>query len=165
MTATRRERRLRRARRRGGTLLVATMALVVFALGCVVAALLVRRDTDDVRASADPVHQQVRELRAAEHDAEHRARLLRDGSLATTRDLAALFGAYAAQVDASNHAVDVANQAVEQYNHAQTADIASAFSAAGDAAIADLEQRTAAVRTAAEAVERAVAALQEAAGG
>jgi hypothetical protein len=84
---------------------------------------------------------------------------------ATTDALAALFAAEQAQVDASNHAVDVANQAVDQYNSAQSADVAAAFQAAGDAAIADLEAKTQAVRTAAEAAQQAVVAMQEAASG
>jgi hypothetical protein len=165
MSATRRELRLRRARRRRGPVLVATLVVVVAALGCVVAALLIRRDTEAVQASAEPVQRELRELTAAEHDAEHRARALRVRSEAASRYLSALFAALSAQVDTSNQVVDVANQAVDQYNSAQTTDIAGAFHSAGDAAVADLEQRTAAVRTAAAAAQRAVAALQEAAGG
>ena len=74
--------------------------------------------------------------------------------------VAALFAAELAQVDASNHAVDVANQAVDQYNNAQVSDVAAAFAAAGDAAVADLETKTQAVRTAAEAAHRAVTGLR-----
>jgi hypothetical protein len=76
-----------------------------------------------------------------------------------------LFAAEAAQVEASNHAVDVANQAVDQYNAAQNTDIAAAFQGAGDAAISDLEAKTQAVRRAADAARRAVASVQGAAAG
>ena len=72
--------------------------------------------------------------------------------------LAALLAPYQGQVEASNHAVDVANQAVDVYNTAQ-AGVAAAFQGAGDAAIADLTQRTAADRTAIAAAQTAVAEL------
>jgi len=68
-----------------------------------------------------------------------------------------------AQVDASNHAVDVANQAVDQYNNGQT-DVAAAFKAAGDAAIGDLQARTAAVHSALTAAGRAITRLQTSGG-
>jgi hypothetical protein len=161
----RREQRVRREDRQGTALFVTTIILVVVALGTAGAALVVRRDTGELEARAEPVHQEVRELTATEADAERRLHLLHERAGATTDALAALFAAEQAQVDASNHAVDVANQAVNQYNNAQSADVAAAFQAAGDAAIADLEAKTQAVRTAAEAAQRAVADVQEAASG
>jgi hypothetical protein len=161
----RREERARRERRHGALLLMVTVILVVIALGTTAAALVVRRDTDDVHANAQPVHREIRELAATEADAERRMRLLEERGRATTEALAVLFAAEQAQVDASNHAVDVANQAADQYNDAQTTDLAAAFGAAGDAALTDLEAKTQAVRSAAEAARRAVASLQEAAGG
>jgi hypothetical protein len=163
--ATRRQARERRERRHGTALLITTVILVVVALGSAGAALVVRHDTDDLQARAEPVHGAVRDLAAAEITAERRLRVLRARARDTNAALAALFAAEQAQVDASNHAVDIANQAVDQYNNAQTTDIAAAFQAAGDAALADLEQKTAAVRTAADTAQRALAALQEASSG
>ena len=90
---------------------------------------------------------------------------MRSEARATNEGSTALFAAEQAQVDASNHAVDVANQAVDQYNNAQNTDLAGAFQSAGDAALADLETKTAAVRTAADAAHAALARLQEAASG
>jgi hypothetical protein len=154
----------RRAGRQGTALFISTVILLVVALGTAGAALVVRHDTDDVQARAEPVHHEVRDLTAAEADAERKLRLLRSGARSTTATLAALFAAELAQVDASNHAVDIANQAVDQYNNAHNNDLAGAFQAAGDAALADLEAKTAAVRSAADAARAALASLQEAAG-
>jgi hypothetical protein len=164
-TAPVRGRRARRERRRGTALFVSTIILFVVALGAAAAALVVRRDTGDLRAHAEPIHREVRALTATEVSAEGRQREVRARARETTQDLVALFAAEQAQVDASNHAVDVANQAVGQYNEAKTSDVAAAFQGAGDAAIADLEAKTAAVRAAAAAAERVVAELQAAVGG
>jgi hypothetical protein len=161
----RREQRARRERRHGTALLIATVILVVIALGTAGAALVVRHDTDDLHATTEPVHRESRELAATEADAERRLRLLEERGRATNEALAALFAAEQAQVDASNHAVDVANQAADQYNNAQATDLAAAFTAAGDAALTDLETKTQAVRSAAEAAQRAIVSLQEAADG
>jgi hypothetical protein len=161
----RREHRVRRESRQGTALFITTIILIVVALGATGAALVVRHDTDEVQARAAPVHAEVRHLAATEADARRRLGLVRTGARATTRALGALFAAELAQVDASNHAVDVANQAVDQYNNAQNSDIAAAFQAAGDAALADLETKTQAVRTAADAAQRAVAELREATDG
>jgi hypothetical protein len=161
----RREERSRRDGRQGTALFIATVILLVVALGTAGAALVVRHDTDDVQARAEPVHQQVRDLTTAEADAQRRLRLLRTEARATNEGLTALFAAEQAQVDASNHSVDVANQAVDQYNNAQNTNLTGAFQAAGDAALADLEAKTAAVRTAADAAHAALARLQAAASG
>jgi hypothetical protein len=161
----RREQRVRRESRHGTALFITTIVLIVVALGATGAALVVRHDTNEVRARAEPVHAEVRHLAATEADAERRLGLVRTRARATTQALGALFAAELAQVDASNHAVDVANQAVDQYNNAQSTDVAAAFQAAGDAALADLETKTQAVRTAADAAQRAVAELREAADG
>jgi len=168
MTAPTGGRGERRAHREGGhgtALFITTVILLVVALGAAGAALVVRHDTHEVQARAEPVHQEVRHLKAAEADAERRLRLLRARARTTTEALAALFAAEQAQVDASNHAVDVANQAADQYNNARTTDLAAAFQAAGDAALTDLEAKTAAVRTAADAARSALAGLREAASG
>lgn len=154
----------RRSLRRGTGLFVSAVILLVVALGSAGAALVVRRDTAKLRARAEPLREQVRELAATEQDAERRLRRLRAGARETNAALAALFAAEQAQVDASNHAVDVANQAVDRYNNAQATDLVAAFQGAGDAALADLEAKTAAVRAAAEATQRAVASLQGALG-
>ncbi len=161
----RRERRSHRDRRSGTALFVGAVILLVVALAAAGAALVVRHDTHDVQARADPVHQQVRDLTAAEADAQGRLRLLRTEARSTDEALAALFAAEQAQVDASNHAVDVANQGVAQYNDAQNTDLAGAFQSAGDAALSDLEAKTAAVRTAADVAHAALARVQEAASG
>jgi len=161
----RREQRVRRERRHGTALLIVTVILVVIALGTVGAALVVRRDTAELHASAEPVHRESRELAATEADAERRLQLLEERGLATSQTLATLFAAEQAQVDASNHAVDVANQAADQYNNARATDLAAAFTAAGDAALTDLEAKTQAVRSAADAAQRAITSLQEAADG
>jgi hypothetical protein len=161
----RRERRAHRERRQGTALFITTVILLVVALGAAGAALVVRHDTDDVQARAEPVHQEVRGLTTAEADAERRLRLLRSEARSTNEALAALFVAEQAQVEASNHAVDVANQGVAQYNNAQNTDLAGAFQSAGDAALSDLEAKTAAVRTAADTAHAALARLQEAASG
>ncbi|HLM19212.1 MAG TPA: hypothetical protein VK549_15435 [Acidimicrobiia bacterium] len=152
-------------RSHGTALFVSTMILVVIALGTAGAALVVHHDTDDLRARVKPVHREVRHLIAAEADAERRLRLLGTGARTTTEALAALFAAEQSQVDASNHAVDVANQAVDQFNNARSADLATAFQGAGDAALTDLEAKTAAVRAAADATRSALAGLQVAASG
>ena len=168
MTAPATDRRTRRAHREGrqGTaLFVTTIILLVVALGSAGAALVVRHDTSDIEARAEPVHRQVRDLAAAEADAARRLHVLRGEARATNAALTTLFAAEQAQVDASNHAVDVANQAVNQYNNAQNTNLAGAFQAAGDAALADLEAKTAAVRTAADTAHAALARVQEAAGG
>jgi hypothetical protein len=161
----RREQRVRRESRQGTALFITTIVLIVVALGATGAALVVRHDTDEIHARAEPVHTEVRHLAATEADAERQLGLVRERARAATQALAALFAAELAQVDASNHAVDVSNQAVDQYNHAQSTDVAAAFQAAGDAALADLDAKTQAVRTAADAARRAVAELQEAASG
>ena len=166
--ASRRGRRGRRAPNDGRpstALFVTTVILLVIALGAAGAALVVRHDTEELQARAEPVHQEVRDLTAAEADAERRLRVLRADSRVTSDALTALFAAEQAQVDASNHAVDVANQAVDTYNNAQNTDLAGAFQSAGDAALTDLEAKTAAVRTAADAARSALTSLQAAASG
>jgi hypothetical protein len=168
-TLARRDRRHRRLRartesRRGTALLVAAIVLLVMAVGAGVAAFLVRLDTSDLQARAEPIHRQVRLLTANEVNAERRLHALRSRSAGVASRLAGLLAAYQAQVDASNHAVDVANQAVDQYNRAQ-AGIVAAFQAAGDATIADLEQKTAAVTAAVTAVQQEIAALKQVSGG
>jgi len=155
----------RRDGRPGTALFISSVILLVVALGAAGAALVVRHDTSDVRARAEPVRAKVRDLAATEEDAARRLRLLRQGAGATNQALTALFAAELAQVDASNHAVDVANQAVDQYNNAKTTDLPAAFQGAGDAALTDLEEKSAAVRGAAEAAQRAIASLQGAASG
>ena len=141
------------------------MILLVVALGSAGAALVVRHDTGDVagpgRAGAR-TGARTRSHRAGRRTSDSGGSAPERG--ATNAALAALFAAEQAQVDASNHAVDVANQAVDQYNNAQTTDLVAAFQGAGDAALADLEAKTAAVRAAAEAAQRAVASLQGALG-
>jgi hypothetical protein len=165
MTPRKRRRRAPHDEPRATALFVVIMILLVTALGSVAAAWFVRHDTDDLDAKADPVHERVRELTADEHDAERRLRVLRSEARTTNEALTALFAAEQAQVDASNHAVDVANQAVDRYNTAQVTDLAASFQGAGDAALGDLEGKTQVVQSAADAVQRAVASLQEAAGG
>jgi hypothetical protein len=145
-------------------LFISTIILLGVVLGAVGAALVVRRDTDDLRAQAEPIDREVRTITAAEVSAQRRQGEVRARARETTEALVALFAAEQAQVDASNHAVDVANQAVGQYNHAETSDVAAAFQGAGDAAIADLEAKTAAVRAAADAAQRVVAELRVAVG-
>jgi hypothetical protein len=156
----RRGRRSRGDGKPGTALFVTSVILLVVALGAAGAALVVRHDTSDLHARAEPVRAQVRDLAASEASAAHRLHLLRERARATNETLAALFAAELAQVDASNHAVDVANQAVDQYNNAKTTDVAAAFAGAGDAALTDLEAKTAAVRSAAEAAQRAIASLR-----
>jgi hypothetical protein len=158
------ERRAVRRQRRSGTLLVVTIVALVAAVGCVGAALLVRHDSGLLSARAEPFEVNVRELHAREIDAERRLRAVRAGKQAFDGSAAALFVALQAQVDAGNHAVDVANQAVEQYNRAQATSVAAAFQGAGDAALADLDQRTQTVQSAATAVLQAVGRLQQAHG-
>ena len=138
--------------------LIATLVALGVAIGCVGGALVVRRDTADLQARTKPLDRQVRELIAAEHNAERRLRTLHSQSRTTTAALSALLGAAQAQVEASNHAVDVANQAVDQFNNGQ-AEVAAAFQAAGDAAIADLEARTTAVHDELVAARRAIRRL------
>jgi predicted negative regulator of RcsB-dependent stress response len=156
-------RRERRRRRRSKVLLIVTVVALAVTIGCGGAALVVRNDTSELQARAEPFDRQVRELIASEHNAEHRLRTLQSRSRATATALAALLGAAQAQVEASNHAVDVANQAVDQYNNGQT-DVAAAFQAAGDAAIGDLEARTTAVHDALRAARRAITRLQASGG-
>jgi hypothetical protein len=151
-------RRDRRDRRRAQVMLVLAVALFVVGAGCAAAAFVVRADTADLRASAGPINRRVRELTASEHDAERRLALLRSRGRATTSSLAALLAAYQAQVEASNHAVDVANQAVDQYNSGQ-APIVAAFQGAGDAAITTVEERTAEVHAAFSAAQTAMTQL------
>lgn len=155
----------RRGAGHGTALLVTSVILLVVGLGAAAAALVVRHDTGAIHGSTAPVRDQVRELAATEEHAVEGLRQLRTRARATNETLAALFAAEAAQVEASNHAVDVANQAVDQYNTAKTPGVAAAFAGAGDAALTDLEEKTAAVRGAGEAVQRAIASLQGTAGG
>jgi hypothetical protein len=159
------ERRVRRRRRRGTALFCIAVVGVAVALASVAAAFVVRQRTDDVNERAQPIDRQIRELDAQEAHAVRRLRTLRDEADATKQALADLFAAEQAQVDASNHAVDVANQAVEAYNNARAASIAAAFQGAGDAALADLEQRTAVVTGAAETARRVMTELQQATSG
>jgi hypothetical protein len=158
-------RRDRRAGKPGTALFVSSIILLVVALGAVGAALVIRHDTSDLQSRAEPVRAQVRDLASTEETAVRQLGLLHERARATNDALAALFAAELAQVDASNHAVDVANQAVDQYNNAKTTDVAAAFAAAGDAALTDLDEKTAAVRGAAEAAQRAIASLQGVASG
>jgi chromosome segregation ATPase len=160
-TLTRRDRRHRRL---GTGLLVAAIVLLVVAIGAGAAAFVVRSDTSDVQARTEPIRRQVRRLAANEVNAERRLHALRTRSADAATRLAGLLAAYQAQVDASNHAVDVANQAVDQYNSGQAA-VAAAFQAAGDAAIADLEQKTATVTAAVAAAQREITALSQVSGG
>jgi len=165
MTEPELERRARRRRRRGAVLFwVAVLGLAV-ALGSIGAALVVRQRTNEVQERAAPVHDQIRELDAQEAHAQRRLRALRSGAEATKQALTDLFAAEQAQVDASNDAVDVANQAVDAYNNARAASVAAAFQGAGDAAVADLEHRTAVVKGAADTARRVMSALQQAASG
>jgi hypothetical protein len=157
-------RRARREGRRSNTLFVVTMVLVVIALGSAVAAFVVRHDTDTLESKTTAIGRQVHGLVATERHAEDRTRTLHERARATSAALTQWFAAVAAQVDASNHAVDVANQAVDTYN-ARSTNLAGAFQNAGDAALGDLETRTQTVRTAAQAVQQAVASLQGATGG
>jgi hypothetical protein len=154
----------RRGGRHGTAVFISAVILLVVALGAAGAALVVRHDTSDLRAQAEPVREEVRNLAATEEDAVRRLGLLHERARATNEALAALFAAELAQVGASNHAVDVANQAVDRYNNAQTTGLVAAFQGAGDAALSDLEEKSAAVRGAAEAAQRAIASLQGAAG-
>jgi hypothetical protein len=151
-------RRARRHRRRGTSLLILIVVALTVAVACAGFAFVVRADTSDLQARAEPVNGKVRELTASEHDAERRLGILRTRSRAAGTTLAALLAAYQAQVDASNHAVDVANQAVDRYNSGQ-ADVAAAFQGAGDAAMTDVEQKTAAEHTAFSAAQRAITQL------
>ena len=160
----RRLRRARRRRRRANAYLVAAIVLFLVAAGAGTAAMAVRSDTSDLQSRAEPVQHQVDELTANEENAARRLGTLRTRSDRAATGLAAMLTAYQAQVDASNHAVDVANQAVDQYNSGQ-ADVAAAFQAAGDAAVADLEQKTAAVTAAVAAAQSAVAELLQVANG
>lgn len=149
------------ARRRPGrstALLIASVLLLVAALGAGAAAVVVRLDTSDLQDRTESVTRQVRALTANEQHAERRLRTLRARGANVTGHLVDLLAASRAQVDASNHAVDVANQAVEQYNRAQTG-LAAAFQGAGDAAIADLERKAAAVSAAVAAAQQALTAL------
>ena len=143
--------------------MVIVVALVV-AVASAGAALVVRHQTDDVHAHADPMHAQVRALAATERHAVDRLASLRARAGAADAALTQLFAAEQAQVDASNHAVDAANQAVDRFNGAKVASVAAAFQGT-DAAISDLEQRTQAVQAAAREAQRAVAALEGDAGG
>ncbi len=102
-------------------------------------------------------------LTVAENDAERRLARLRSRSRGATAALVALLTACQGQVEASNHAVDVANLAVDRYNSAQ-ADLVGAFQGAGDAAITDVEQRTAAVHTALATAQQELADLVTAGG-
>ena len=163
MSEVRSPRRDRRRRRRGTVLLITTIVALAVTIGCVGAALVVRRDTADLQARAEPLDRQVRELIASEHNAERRLRTLQSRARSTTAALAALVGAAQGQVEASNHAVDVANQAVDQFNAGQ-AEVAAAFQAAGDAAIADLEARTTAVHDALTVARREIKRLRASGG-
>lgn len=152
-------------RRRGGTaLLIGAVVLLVVAVGIGAAAVVVRSDTSDLQARTDSVDRRVRRLAADEVQAEDRLRTLSVRSTTLTERLVTLLAASRALVDAGNHAVDVANVAVGQYNRAQTG-LAAAFQGAGDAAIADLEQKTAAVAAAVSATQEALTGLEEVSGG
>jgi hypothetical protein len=155
----------RREGRRSNTLFVVTVILLVIAVGSAVGAFVVRHDTDALDSKAATVRRQVHEVVATERHAEARTRTLRANARATNDALSQLFAAFAAQVDASNHAVDVANQAVDTYNNAGSTNLVGAFRNAGDTALGDLETRTQAVRTAAQAVQQAIASLQGAVDG
>jgi hypothetical protein len=155
---------VRRKSRRDIAFVVATVVLLVVAVSAGVAAFVVRSDTSDMRARVEPIHRKFRELTADELDSERRLRAVRTRSEVVATRLAELMQAYRAQVDASNHAVDVANHAVDQYNTGQ-AGVAAAFQAAGDAATADLEEKTAAVTAAVAAVQREITALAQVSGG
>jgi hypothetical protein len=151
----RRDRRRRRGR--ATTLLVVTILAAVAAVACAATALAVRSDTGDLQAHAAPIERRVRSLAASEAGAEHRLRSLRTHSHEVVSALTGLVGAYQAQVDASNHAVDVANEAVGRYNSGQ-APIATAFQGT-DTTLSTLEERTAAVHTAYAALQTAVSRL------
>ena len=159
------ERRARPRHREATVLFWVAVLGVAVALGSTAAAFVVRQRTDDVDQHARPVHQQVRDLDAQEAHAVRRLRALRNDADATKQALTDLFAAEQAQVDASNHAVDVANQAVDAYNNARAASVAAAFQGAGDAAVADLEHRTAVVKGAADTARRVMSALQQAVNG
>ena len=158
-------RRARREGRRNNTLYVIAVILLVIALGSAIAAFVVRHDTDALESKATRLSRQVHQLAVIERHAQERARTLHDDARAANVALTQLFAAIAAQVDASNHAVDVANQAVDNYNNARSPNVVGAFQSAGDAALGDLETRTQTVRTAAEALQQAVARLQGAMDG
>jgi len=154
-------RRASRDRRSGTLLFVVTVVLLVVAVGTGVAALVVRRDTDDVQAQTSALRRRVRALDATERDAAARVRELRRRARVTNEALTQLFVAVTAQVDASNHAVDIANQAADTYNNAGAGNLAGAFQGAGDAAIAELDTRTQAARSAAQVAQHAIASLEE----
>jgi hypothetical protein len=156
-------RREQRRRGQGSALLVFTVVGLVVAVACAGSAFVVRADTSDAEARAEPVNRQVRDLTASEHDAERRLRLLDTRTRTAGTTLAALLAAYQAQVEASNNAVDVANQAVDRYNRGQ-ADVVAAFQGAGDAAVTDVEQETAAVHTASGGAQTAMTQLMASGG-
>ena len=108
---------------------------------CVGAALVVRHDTDELQAQAVPLDRQRArawpraQRRAAPAHPAVPERVRQQGAVGSLTP-------HQAQVDASNHAVDVANQAVDQYNSGQTPTSPPRSRARATPRIADLEART-----------------------
>jgi uncharacterized protein HemX len=144
-------------------LLVATGVLVVAALALGAFGVVVRNHTSDLQAQTRSITRRTRRLIASESDAARRARQLENAGSRAADALGALLAAYRAQVEASNHAVDLANQAANRYNHTN-AGLADAFKAEGDAAVTDVATQTAAMHVALTVAKRAITELQDAGG-
>jgi hypothetical protein len=142
---------------------VSTAVLVFVAVALALAALLVHLNASGLQARADRIERETaqhvtatatatRDLAALHADVDH-----------AYAALGALTAAYQAQLASQNHAIDVANGAADSYNAGQM-NIADALRTEAQAAVADAEAKSAAVRAALPQVKQAFAALRQSSG-
>lgn len=138
----------RRERSRANAVLaVVAVLLVLVAAGLGVLAFLTYQDSQDTHDANQPLAARAEKLRSDLSSSDQ-----------AIDDLSALFIAIKAQNDATAAAVASTNKAAAQYNNAE-AGIADALGADAAAAVAALNQATAAVKTAVEQANAALAGL------
>jgi hypothetical protein len=136
-----------RRRRTNLWLAIVAVVLVLVAAGLGVLAFRTYGDAQDTRDANRALQARVTRLRTELSSAD-----------TAIDDLSALFLAIQAQNEATANAVTSTNKAAAQYNSAESG-IAQALGAEATDAVAALTQATAAVKTAADDVKAAIAAL------
>jgi hypothetical protein len=137
----------RQQNRANAVLAVLAVLLVLVAAGLGVLAFLTYQDSQDTHDANQPLAARAEKLRSDLSSSDQ-----------VIDDLSALFIAIKAQNDATAAAVTSTNTAATQYNNAE-AGIADALGADAAAAVAALNQATAAVKTAVEQANAALAGL------
>jgi hypothetical protein len=145
-------------------LVVVSIAVLVFvAVALALAALLVHLNASDLQARADRIERETKQHAAGTESATQDLTSLHAGVDHAYAALGGLTVAYQAQLASQNHAIDVANAAADSYNAGQI-NIGDALKTDAQAAVADAEAKSAAVRAALIQVKQAFSALRQASG-